>query len=230
MPNVKISEMTAASSLTGEEIVPVVQGGENRRTTVQAILDLVEVPEDTDDQSAAEVSYDNGVSGLSANNVQTAIDELASEIGGNGGGALQPLLWIQRNFFAHPTGQRLYIDETGAASVVQAADGITYVPETEAGEIEIAEGGIYEITWHIEISASGNSTTDSCVMCGTEGTEPNNWGGFQTFVPRSGVQEGFFSYTTKVQGSGSFLLWLEVLWGAVSSVNVTLNIMIQRVG
>jgi hypothetical protein len=36
----KISELTAASALTGAEIVPVNQGGNNRRTTAQAIADL----------------------------------------------------------------------------------------------------------------------------------------------------------------------------------------------
>lgn len=36
----KISAMTAAGSLTGAELVPVVQGGNNRRTTAQAIADL----------------------------------------------------------------------------------------------------------------------------------------------------------------------------------------------
>ena len=36
----KISELTAAGTLTGAEIVPVNQGGNNRRTTAQAIADL----------------------------------------------------------------------------------------------------------------------------------------------------------------------------------------------
>lgn len=37
MASQKISAMTAASALTGAELVPVVQGGANRRTTVAAI-------------------------------------------------------------------------------------------------------------------------------------------------------------------------------------------------
>lgn len=36
----KISELTAASALTGAELVEVVQGGTNKRTTVQDIADL----------------------------------------------------------------------------------------------------------------------------------------------------------------------------------------------
>lgn len=40
MADTKISAETAASALTGAEIVPVVQGGANRRTTAQDIADL----------------------------------------------------------------------------------------------------------------------------------------------------------------------------------------------
>lgn len=41
MADTKISAMTAAGSLDGTELVPVVQGGTNNRTTTQAIADLV---------------------------------------------------------------------------------------------------------------------------------------------------------------------------------------------
>lgn len=40
MPDTKISALTAASALTGVEIVPVVQSSANRRTTAQDIADL----------------------------------------------------------------------------------------------------------------------------------------------------------------------------------------------
>lgn len=40
MPDTKISAETAASALDGTEIAPVVQGGANRRTTLQAIVAL----------------------------------------------------------------------------------------------------------------------------------------------------------------------------------------------
>jgi len=40
MPDTKISDMTAASALTGAEVVPVLQGGSNKRTTTQDIADL----------------------------------------------------------------------------------------------------------------------------------------------------------------------------------------------
>lgn len=40
MADLKISELTAASSLTGAELVEVVQGGVNKQTTTQNIADL----------------------------------------------------------------------------------------------------------------------------------------------------------------------------------------------
>jgi hypothetical protein len=40
MADTKISAMAAASSLTGTEIVPLLQGGANKRTTTQAIANL----------------------------------------------------------------------------------------------------------------------------------------------------------------------------------------------
>ncbi len=40
MANVKISDMSAAASLTGSEIVPIVQSGANYTATAQQIADL----------------------------------------------------------------------------------------------------------------------------------------------------------------------------------------------
>jgi hypothetical protein len=40
MPDLKISELAAASALTGTELVELVQGGVNKRTTTQEIADL----------------------------------------------------------------------------------------------------------------------------------------------------------------------------------------------
>ena len=40
MANLKLSQLPAASALTGDEIVPVVQGGQTRRSTVAAIADV----------------------------------------------------------------------------------------------------------------------------------------------------------------------------------------------
>lgn len=40
MADIKISDMTAGASLTGAEVVPIVQSGANRRTTAQAIANL----------------------------------------------------------------------------------------------------------------------------------------------------------------------------------------------
>lgn len=42
-----------------------------------------DIPADTDDQAASEVDYDNGSSGLSATNVQDALDEVASASSGS---------------------------------------------------------------------------------------------------------------------------------------------------
>lgn len=40
MANVKISQLTSASSLAGTEVLPVVQGGTTKKVTVQSIADL----------------------------------------------------------------------------------------------------------------------------------------------------------------------------------------------
>ncbi|QWP77475.1 hypothetical protein J5226_03460 [Lysobacter sp. K5869] len=39
MANLKLSQLPAASALTGDEIVPVVQGGQTRRSTAAALAD-----------------------------------------------------------------------------------------------------------------------------------------------------------------------------------------------
>lgn len=39
MANLKLSQLPAASALTGDEIVPVVQGGQTRRSTAAAVAD-----------------------------------------------------------------------------------------------------------------------------------------------------------------------------------------------
>lgn len=41
MANLKLSELPAASALTGEESIPVVQGGQTLRTTSAAVADLL---------------------------------------------------------------------------------------------------------------------------------------------------------------------------------------------
>lgn len=43
----KISAMPAASALTGAELVPLVQSGDNKRTTAQAIANLAPTPSGT---------------------------------------------------------------------------------------------------------------------------------------------------------------------------------------
>lgn len=40
MANLKLSQLPAATALTGDEIIPVVQGGQTRRTTTAAVTDL----------------------------------------------------------------------------------------------------------------------------------------------------------------------------------------------
>ena len=55
---------------------------DNRQLVTKEYVDS----NDTDDQTATEVRYSNNTSGLSATNVQAAIDELASSGGGSGGG------------------------------------------------------------------------------------------------------------------------------------------------
>ncbi|MBT2748331.1 MULTISPECIES: hypothetical protein [unclassified Lysobacter] len=40
MANLKLSQLPAATALTGDEIIPLVQGGQTRRSTAAAIADL----------------------------------------------------------------------------------------------------------------------------------------------------------------------------------------------
>ena len=76
MADSKVSALTPATTpLAGTEIVYVVQSGEDRQATAQDIADLAPAPT----VSADGVTYDNATSGLSASDVQGAIDELASQ-------------------------------------------------------------------------------------------------------------------------------------------------------
>lgn len=71
MANKKISELTAASSLTGTEQVEVNQGGVSKRTTTQEIAD-------SGDYTASQIA-NVAAGGISATNVQSALNELDSE-------------------------------------------------------------------------------------------------------------------------------------------------------
>lgn len=90
----KFPNLPEAAPLTGSEIVPLTQGGVDRRTTVQDIADLLGesvvsingLTANTDGDveiMAADIPYDPTASGLSATDVQSAIDEVA--VGGGGG-------------------------------------------------------------------------------------------------------------------------------------------------
>jgi hypothetical protein len=72
MADSKISDLTAASTLSGTEPVPVVQGGVTVKATAQDIANLA---------TATSTTYDNSGSGLLATNVQDAVDELATSTG-----------------------------------------------------------------------------------------------------------------------------------------------------
>lgn len=71
MANKKISELTAASSLTGTEQVEVNQGGVSKRTTTQEIAD-------SGDYTASQIA-NVAAGGISATNVQSALNELDTE-------------------------------------------------------------------------------------------------------------------------------------------------------
>lgn len=66
----------ATATLAGDEAMPCTQGGVDKKTTPDAIAALA---------TAATASYDNSTSGLDAETVQDAIDEIA---GGGGSGAV----------------------------------------------------------------------------------------------------------------------------------------------
>lgn len=99
----KFPNLPAAGALTGTEIVPVTQGGVDVRTTAQAVADLV-----TPD--AEDVSYDNATSGLTATNVQDAIDEIA---GGGGGGGIVSIV----------AGTGISVDDTDPLNPIVSATG-----------------------------------------------------------------------------------------------------------
>jgi hypothetical protein len=67
----KFPNLPAASALTGAEIMPLTQGGTDKRTTAQDVADLA-LPD------ADAVAYDNATSGLTADDVQAAIDEIVA--------------------------------------------------------------------------------------------------------------------------------------------------------
>ena len=107
----------------------------------------------TDDQTAAEVTYNNGVSGLAATDVQAAIDEINAAAGtvalvDNGDGTYD---------FTDAGGNVTVISDTSVSTMVDNADGTyTYTDETGAtGTIDTrAASNPYDNT------ASGLAATD----------------------------------------------------------------------
>ena len=74
MANKTFAGLPAAAALTGAEVIPGLQGGSDVRTTAQAIADLAGTPD------AEDVAYDNATSGLTATDVQDALDEIVDLI------------------------------------------------------------------------------------------------------------------------------------------------------
>jgi len=74
---VKISDLANKAVLAGTEQLEINDAGTSKRTTAAAIAALATFSGDAED-----VAYDNGSSGLSAEDVQAAIDELAGSVGG----------------------------------------------------------------------------------------------------------------------------------------------------
>lgn len=71
MPNKKISELPAASATSGAELVEIVQGGINKKVTVQEIAD-------GGNYTASDIT-NVAAGGISATNVQGAINELDTD-------------------------------------------------------------------------------------------------------------------------------------------------------
>jgi len=68
MANTKISDMTAAASLAGTELIPIVQGGANKSTTPDMIAGLVNVPSIVGllDETAHDLLDHTGLTGIHA--------------------------------------------------------------------------------------------------------------------------------------------------------------------
>lgn len=91
----KFPNLPAAGALTGSEIVPLTQGGVDKRTTTQAIADLAsggyvesvngEMPDTSGEVSllAIDIPYDPTASGIAATDVQAAIDIVAAGSSGD---------------------------------------------------------------------------------------------------------------------------------------------------
>lgn len=132
MADQKISELTAAGALAGTEAVPVVQGGVSVRTTVQDIANLA--PGGT--PAASAVTYDNTTSGLTATNVQAAIDEIAADVA-----ALTP-----ENIFADSRWQYTDFSTNAVAALNIWTASNSFVSGSFAVNFESGFGGVWEIT------------------------------------------------------------------------------------
>jgi len=79
MANTKISDMTAAASLAGTELIPIVQGGANKSTTPDMIAGLVTVPSIVGllDETAHDLLDHTGLTGIHASHSD---DETLSSI------------------------------------------------------------------------------------------------------------------------------------------------------
>jgi hypothetical protein len=124
----KFPNLPAATVLGGTEIVPLTQGGTDKRTTTQGIANLATATtaayDNTDSGLTAEtvqaaidemvasppsvdaedVPYDNAVSGLAATEVQAALDELAAGAGGTPAGSTKQIQYNNAGAFGAEAG------------------------------------------------------------------------------------------------------------------------------
>jgi hypothetical protein len=80
----KISALTDKPTLAGTEQLEINDAGTSKRATASAIAALAAVPD------AADIDYDNGTSGLTATDVQAAIDEVYAAIPADAGDVVGP--------------------------------------------------------------------------------------------------------------------------------------------
>lgn len=79
MANVKISELTQVTTLDNNDVLPIVNGGETKKVTVQQIVDSVPVPTPTSAgwRKIADINVTSSTVGVGTDTIKVALEDLS---------------------------------------------------------------------------------------------------------------------------------------------------------
>lgn len=192
MPNTKISADPTGTTLTGTEVIPILQSATNKKTTINSIIKDLDIPRFHRTGGVIDGFLDwNDVSTTGGTEVDSWADLLTTYPAASNTGEMVLVRNCADNLVGIPLvgycdgirwrvigGQALLAKEAPNLSVTSAAATwvgtytITDAGGANAGKVKIASAGIHSLTTGVVINANTALNAYICVTATTGGTVP----------------------------------------------------------